>query len=118
MLFLQIDGLGHAVAQRAVRDGSMPTLAAWLRADSHALASWHTDWSSQTGASVCGILHGSNDDVLGFRWYEKDRDKVVSVSSPRMPPRSSDGTPTGAACSPGTAPAGATCSPATPGTCR
>ena len=82
VLFLQIDGLGHDVARRAVRDGSMPTLAAWLRADSHVLTSWHTDWSSQTGASVCGILQGSNDDVLGFRWYEKDRDRVVAVSHP------------------------------------
>jgi uncharacterized membrane protein YvlD (DUF360 family) len=82
VLFLQIDGLGHSVARRAVRDGSMPTLAAWLRAGSHQLTSWHTDWSSQTGASVCGILQGSNHDVPGFRWYEKDRDKVVSVSHP------------------------------------
>ncbi|SDY39397.1 Uncharacterized membrane protein YvlD, DUF360 family [Modestobacter sp. DSM 44400] len=82
VLFLQIDGLGHSVAQRAVRDGSMPTLAAWLRADSHALTAWHTDWSSQTGASQSGILQGSNHDVPGFRWYEKDRDKVVTVSSP------------------------------------
>ena len=82
VLFLQIDGLGFATAQRAVRDGTMPTLAAWLREGSHELTSWHTDWSSQTGASVCGILHGSNHDVLGFRWYEKDRDKVVAVSHP------------------------------------
>ena len=83
VLFLQIDGLGHDVARRAVRDGSMPTLAAWLRSGSHELRSWHTDWSSQTGASVCGILQGSNDDVLGFRWYEKDRDRVVAVSHPQ-----------------------------------
>jgi uncharacterized membrane protein YvlD (DUF360 family) len=82
VLFLQIDGLGYDVARRAVRDGSMPTLAGWLRAGSHVLTSWHTDWSSQTGASVCGILHGSNDDVPGFRWYEKERDRVVSVSRP------------------------------------
>ncbi|MGY1749278.1 phage holin family protein [Modestobacter sp. SYSU DS0511] len=82
VLFLQIDGLGYDVARRAVRDGSMPTLAAWLRADSHVLRSWHTDWSSQTGASVCGILQGSNDDVLGFRWYDKERGRVVAVSRP------------------------------------
>ncbi|MGY1782924.1 phage holin family protein [Geodermatophilus sp. SYSU D01036] len=82
VLFLQIDGLGADTVRRAVRDGSMPTLAAWLRSGSHALTSWHTDWSSQTGASVCGILHGSNHDVLGFRYYEKDRDHVVAVSHP------------------------------------
>lgn len=82
VLFLQVDGLGHATAQRAVRDGTMPTLAAWLREGSHRLTSWHTDWSSQTGASVCGILQGSNFDVVGFRWYEKDRDRVLAVSHP------------------------------------
>jgi uncharacterized membrane protein YvlD (DUF360 family) len=69
VLFRQIEGLGYDVARRDVRAGSMPTLAGWLRAGSHVLTSWHTDWSSQTGASVCGILHGSNDDVPGFRWY-------------------------------------------------
>jgi hypothetical protein len=73
----------------------MPTLAAWLRSGSHALTSWHTDWSSQTGASVCGILHGSNHDILGFRCYEKDRDHVVSVSHPADAAEVERRTPTG-----------------------
>jgi uncharacterized membrane protein YvlD (DUF360 family) len=83
VIFLQIDGLGHPVARRAVRDGSMPTLSSWLRTGSHVLRAWHTDWSSQTGASQSGILQGSNDGILGFRWYDKARDKVVTVSSPQ-----------------------------------
>jgi uncharacterized membrane protein YvlD (DUF360 family) len=82
VVFLQIDGLGHDTARRAIRDGDMPTLAAWLAEDTHALTRWHTDWSSQTGASVCGILHGSNHDILGFRWYEKDRDHVMACAHP------------------------------------
>ena len=82
VLFLQVDGLSHDVVRRAVRDGTMPTLAAWLRSGSHALTGWHADWSSQTGAAVLGILHGSNHDVIGFRWYDKDRDHVVRVSHP------------------------------------
>ena len=82
VLFLQIDGLGHDTVRRAVRDGDMPTFARWLEQDSHALTPWHTDWSSQTGASVCGILHGSNHDILGFRWYEKDRDHVMACAHP------------------------------------
>jgi uncharacterized membrane protein YvlD (DUF360 family) len=82
VVFLQIDGLGYDTVRRAIRDGDMPTLAAWLAEDSHALTRWHTDWSSQTGASVCGILHGSNHDILGFRWYEKDRDHVMACAHP------------------------------------
>ncbi|TKJ23147.1 phage holin family protein [Blastococcus sp. CCUG 61487] len=83
VLFLQIDGLGADTARRAVRDGSMPTLAAWLREGSHVLGEWHTDWSSQTGASQCGILHGSNHDIPAFRWYEKEHDRLLQVSNPR-----------------------------------
>jgi len=82
VLFLQVDGLGYETVRRAVRDGLMPTFASWLRSGSHVLTSWHTDWSSQTAASVCGILHGSNHDILGFRWYEKDRDHVMAAAHP------------------------------------
>nr|WP_225957299.1 phage holin family protein [Amycolatopsis lexingtonensis] len=82
VVFLQIDGLGFDTVRRAIRDGDMPTFAAWLAEGSHALTRWHTDWSSQTGASVCGILHGSNHDILGFRWYEKDRDHVMACAHP------------------------------------
>ncbi|MFI5613872.1 phage holin family protein [Amycolatopsis sp. NPDC051903] len=82
VIFLQIDGLGYDTVRRAVRDGDMPTFAAWLNEGTHSLTRWHTDWSSQTGASVCGILHGSNHDILGFRWYEKDRDHVMACAHP------------------------------------
>ncbi|WP_329051473.1 phage holin family protein [Amycolatopsis sp. NBC_01488] len=82
VVFLQIDGLGFDTVRRAVRDGDMPTFVAWLAEGSHTLTPWHTDWSSQTGASVCGILHGSNHDILGFRWYEKDRDHVMACAHP------------------------------------
>ncbi|HEY0814206.1 MAG TPA: phage holin family protein [Pseudonocardia sp.] len=82
VLFLQVDGLGYETVRRAVRDGDMPTFARWLGEGSHALTSWHCDWSSQTGASVCGILHGRNDDILGFRWYEKDRDHIMACAHP------------------------------------
>ena len=59
-----------------------PRSPLWLAQGSHALTEWHCDWSSQTGASVCGILHGRNDDILGFRWYEKDRDHVMACAHP------------------------------------
>src|SRR5690606_28532175 len=43
---------------------------------------WRTDWSSQTGASQLGILHGSNHDVPAFRWYEKDSREVMVCNRP------------------------------------
>ncbi|MFB6615208.1 phage holin family protein [Streptomyces sp. NPDC085524] len=81
LLFLQLDGLGHQALRTAADGGLMPTVAGWL-ASGHRLASWRTDWSSQTGASQLGILHGSNFDVPAFRWYEKDTGEVVVCNRP------------------------------------
>lgn len=81
LVFLQLDGVGYEVLRRAANSGLMPTVAAWLDG-SHRIASWRTDWSSQTGASQLGILHGSNFDVPAFRWYEKDTGEVVVCNRP------------------------------------
>ncbi|MEU0967111.1 phage holin family protein [Streptomyces sp. NPDC005917] len=80
-VFLQLDGVGHDVLTAAVARGLMPTVATWLDG-THRLTPWRTDWSSQTGASQLGILHGSNFDVPAFRWYEKDSREVMVCNRP------------------------------------
>jgi uncharacterized membrane protein YvlD (DUF360 family) len=82
IVFLEIDGLALPVLQRALRDGSAPTMARWLSDGSHALAEWETDLSSQTGASQAGILLGSNDDIPAFRWVEKETGTLMTCSAP------------------------------------
>ncbi|MFF5563719.1 phage holin family protein [Streptomyces sp. NPDC012623] len=100
-VFLQLDGVGHRVLLDAVADGLMPRLASWLGEKpagtnrparsgdpepapppTHRLTPWRTDWSSQTGASQLGILHGSNHDVPAFRWYEKDTGRIIVSNRP------------------------------------
>jgi uncharacterized membrane protein YvlD (DUF360 family) len=83
VVFLEIDGLAHEVLRRAVRDGNAPVMARWLREDTHRLERWETDWSSQTGACQAGLLHGDNDDMPAFRWWEKDRGRAIVTNHPR-----------------------------------
>jgi uncharacterized membrane protein YvlD (DUF360 family) len=83
LFFLEIDGLAHDVLLRAVRDGNAPTMARWLREGDYRLVRWETDWSSQTGACQAGLLHGNNDDMPAFRWWEKDRGKAIVTNHPR-----------------------------------
>jgi uncharacterized membrane protein YvlD (DUF360 family) len=83
ILFLEIDGLAVEVLRRALRDGDAPTLARWLREGRHRLVGWETDWSSQTGAMQAGLLHGDNDDIPAFRWWEKDRGRPLVTNRPR-----------------------------------
>ncbi|WP_316755561.1 phage holin family protein [Streptomyces herbicida] len=86
-VLVQLDGVGHDVLTDAVRKGLMPTVARWTgaadgRRPTHRLTPWRTDWSSQTGASQLGILHGSNFDIPAFRWYEKDSHEVMVCNRP------------------------------------
>ena len=83
VVFLEIDGLAHEVLRRALRDGNAPVLARWLREGTHRLERWETDWSSQTGACQAGLLHGSNEDMPAFRWWEKDRGRAIVTNHPR-----------------------------------
>jgi len=83
VLFLEIDGLAHDVLLRALQDGSAPHLASWVRGGSHRLRCWETDWSSQTGACQAGLLHGDNEDMPAFRWWEKERGAAIVTNHPR-----------------------------------
>ncbi len=82
VLFLQIDGLGHEVLRRAITNGDVPNLARWIRTGTHQLLAWETEWSSQTGVSQCGLLHGSTDDMPAFRWLEKDTGTLLVSNRP------------------------------------
>jgi uncharacterized membrane protein YvlD (DUF360 family) len=83
ILFLEIDGLAHDVLRRALRDGNAPTLSRWVHDGGHRLERWETNWSSQTGACQAGILHGSNENMPAFRWWEKDRGAAIVTNHPR-----------------------------------
>lgn len=82
-VFLQLDGLGHDLLREATAGERplMATVARW-RDGSHRLTPWRTDWSSQTGASQLALLHGSNEDVPAFRWYEKETRTLVVSNRP------------------------------------
>jgi len=83
ILFLQIDGLAEPVLRRAISDGSVPTLARWVRSGTHRISGWECDLSSQTGASQAGILHGNNENMPAFRWYDKAAGRVFTSNRPR-----------------------------------
>lgn len=83
VLFLEIDGLAHDVLWRALADGNAPTLSSWMRSGTHRLERWETDWSSQTGACQAGLLHGNNEDMPAFRWWEKERGAAIVTNHPR-----------------------------------
>ena len=95
IIMLEIDGLSINTLKKAIDKGVMPTVKKFLD-DSHTLKEWETDLSSQTGASQAGILHGNNDDIVAYRWVEKENNNKIMVSgklshAPLIEKRISDG---------------------------
>jgi len=83
VVFIQFDGVAHAVLKRAIAGGDVPTVHRWIKDGSHHLQSWETGWSSQTGVSQAGILHGSTVDMPAFRWVDKTTGDVVVSNHPK-----------------------------------
>ncbi len=83
VILFEIDGLGEGVLREAIAAGHVPTIARWLEDGSHRIQPWECDLSSQTGASQAGLLLGSNDDMPGFRWYERDTGRLMVSNHPK-----------------------------------
>ncbi len=83
IVFVQVDGVARAVLERAMRGGDVPTIHRWVNDGQHRLVGWTTGWSSQTGVSQCGILHGSTADMPAFRWVDKSTGEIVVSNHPK-----------------------------------
>jgi uncharacterized membrane protein YvlD (DUF360 family) len=77
LVVIEIDGLAEPILRRAVAAGIMETVARWLGDGTHALTPWECDLPSQTSSSQAGIFWGANAGIPGFRWYEKERGRLM-----------------------------------------
>jgi uncharacterized membrane protein YvlD (DUF360 family) len=82
VVIVQIDGLAYPILAGRIRAGSVNTMAGWVRDGSHRLSRWEAILPSMTSASQAGILHGTNEGIPAFRWYERDRQKLMVSSNP------------------------------------
>ena len=82
LVVIQIDGLAHPILAARIRAGSVNTMGSWVRSRTHTLSRWEAILPSMTSASQAGILHGNNDGIPAFRWYERDRAKLMVSSNP------------------------------------
>jgi uncharacterized membrane protein YvlD (DUF360 family) len=82
LVIVQIDGLAHPIVAGRIRAGSVTTMSSWVRGGSHKLSQWEAMLPSMTSASQLGILHGNNDGLPAFRWFERDTQTFRVSSKP------------------------------------
>jgi uncharacterized membrane protein YvlD (DUF360 family) len=76
LAMLEIDGLSHSRIAHAAEIGLMPTVRELLR-EGYVLSRVDCGLPSQTSACQAGIMYGDNDDIPAFRWYDKERGKMM-----------------------------------------
>jgi uncharacterized membrane protein YvlD (DUF360 family) len=82
LVVVQIDGLARPILARQVQAGRVPHLSAWLRSGRYRLDGWEALLPPTTPASQAGILHGNNNGIPAFRWYEKDAGRLMVANHP------------------------------------
>ena len=82
LLVVQVDGLSLPVLEGAIRAGRVPVLARLVRSGEATLHPWTAMLPPTTPASQAGILHGNNDGIAGFRWYEKAIGRLLVANHP------------------------------------
>lgn len=82
VVIIQIDGLAHPILTHQIRAGRVPFFSRWIRSGAMRLDGWTALLPSQTSASQAGILHGNNSFIPAFRWWEKDRQRMMVSNHP------------------------------------
>ncbi|MBT0772033.1 alkaline phosphatase family protein [Kineosporia sp. J2-2] len=82
VVIVQIDGLPYPLLQNGIVSGVLPTLSHWVRSGSHEMTPWWARVPSTTPASQAALLHGGNDGIPAFRWYEKDTGRLMVANRP------------------------------------
>ncbi|TMC55591.1 MAG: phosphodiesterase [Chloroflexi bacterium] len=83
VVFIQIDGLAYPLLEDHLRAGRTPNLARWLRSGGMTLDRWEPLLPTQTSASQAGVLHGNNDGIPGFRWWDKKTRRLIVSNHPK-----------------------------------
>ena len=82
VVVIQIDGLSRSFLEQQIDAGRVPVLSRWIRSREMTLDSWETLLPSQTSASQAGILHGNNDGIPAFRWWDKRTARLFVSNHP------------------------------------
>ena len=82
VIFIQLDGVPAPLLENEIRAGNIPTISRWVRSGSHTWTEWTARVPSTTPVSQAGLLHGHNDGIPAFRWFDRDLGRLLVANRP------------------------------------
>ncbi|RLV50671.1 hypothetical protein D9V37_01490 [Nocardioides mangrovicus] len=80
LLVVQLDGVAEPLLRQASAAGAIPAITRMIRDDGYRLRHWHTGLPSTTPAGQAVLLHGQATAIPAFRWWDKDRGRLLECS--------------------------------------
>ncbi len=80
-IIIQIDGLSYFALKRALSFKFMPFISKLLNSETHKIARYDCGLPATTPAFMAGIMYGKNDEIPGFRWYNKEKKEFYIMKS-------------------------------------
>ncbi len=82
VIFVQLDGVPAPLLENEIRSGNIPTISRWVRSGSHTWTEWTARVPSTTPVSQAGLLHGNNEGIPAFRWYDREMGRLLVANRP------------------------------------
>ena len=82
VVFVQLDGVPAPLLESEIRSGNIPTISRWVRSGSHTWTEWTARVPSTTPVSQAGLLHGNNDGIPAFRWFDREAGRLLVANRP------------------------------------
>jgi len=82
LLVIQLDALPYETLCTAMERGYLPFIRRQLLRKEFVLKKWYVGIPSNTPSVQAAVMYGNNDDIPGFRWYEKDAKLSVNFKNP------------------------------------
>jgi len=82
VIMVQLDGVPAPLLEAEMRAGNLPTISRWIRGGSHTWTEWTARVPSTTPVSQAGILHGSNENIPAFRWWDRELGRLLVANRP------------------------------------
>ncbi len=83
VVFVQLDGVPAPLLENEVRAGNLPTISRWIRSGSHTWTEYRARVPSTTPVSQAGLLHGTNEGIPAFRWWDRELGRLLVANKPQ-----------------------------------
>lgn len=81
LVVLHVDGLSHRELKAGVGRGDLPFVASMIDAEGYEALKYRSGVPSTTPFAQAGILYGDNQEIPGFRWWDRKAGMVVEFGA-------------------------------------